>query len=161
MQKIQVVNFDNLQLVSENGVAVVENGDDFDFESMEGFIRKTAEDLNNLENRDILKTKISNGELSLEINLEKQKPHLFEYRQESENKSYFTISIEELKVLLNLHYATGRVVVSRSGQIKEIIFIDKIVGFDVDKNGNAVETNGFKVHYSKGRTHLVPYRKRL
>jgi hypothetical protein len=66
-----------------------------------------------------------------------------------------------LQQFLNSNYATGQVTISRSGQIKEIIFIDKFIGFDVDENGKEVATNGFKVHYSKGRTHLVPYRKRL
>ncbi|MBR3604440.1 MAG: hypothetical protein IKL52_00240, partial [Candidatus Gastranaerophilales bacterium] len=129
--------------------------------TVEGYRRISIQDLQDLENRDILKKRIEKGEITLEINPEKQNPHLLKYRKESENKSYFITSIEELQTLLNLHHTTGRVIISKSGQIKEIIFIDKIIGFDVDKNGNTVETNGFKVHYSKGRTHLVPYRKRL
>lgn len=129
--------------------------------SVEGYRRISIKDLQNLENRDILKKKIAKGDLSLEINIDKQKPHLLEYRDINKNKSYFTLSIEKLQELLNSNYATGYMIVSKSGQMKEIIFVDKFIGFDVDESGVAVKTNGFKVHYSKGRTHLVPYRKRL
>ena len=130
--------------------------------SVEGYRRISVKDLQNLENRDILKKKIANGELSLTINPEKQQPHMLDFVKAGSNKSYFTISFEELQNLLNSHYATGRVIISKkSGQIKEIIFVNKKIGYDVDKTGFSVETNGFKVHYSKGRTHLVPYRRRL
>ena len=123
--------------------------------------KSQLESVENVENRDILKKGIAKGELSLTINPEKQNPHLFKYRDMSKNKSYFTADIEDLQHLLNSYYATGHITISKSGQIKEIIFVDRIIGFDVDENGIAVETNGFKVHYSKRRTHLVPYRRRL
>lgn len=130
-------------------------------ESIEYVENSQVESVENFENRVILKKGIAKGKLSLTINPEKQNPHLFKYRDMSKNKSYFTADIEDLQHLLNSYYATGHITISKSGQIKEIIFVDRIIGFDVDENGIAVETNGFKVHYSKRRTHLVPYRRRL
>ena len=43
-----------------------------------------------------------------------------------------------------------------AGQLtnKEICTADKIIGFDVQA---AKETNMFKIHHSKNRTHIVPY----
>ncbi|MBQ7800455.1 MAG: hypothetical protein IJ370_08165 [Oscillospiraceae bacterium] len=129
--------------------------------SVEGYRRISIKGLQNLENCDTLKKKIGNGELSLTINPEKQNPHMLEHLKDGSNKSYFTIPFDELQDLLNANYATGRVFISRSGQIKEVLFVNRNIGYDVDEAGLAVETNGFKVHYSKGRTHLVPYRRRL
>lgn len=128
--------------------------------SVEGYRRISIKGLQNLENRDILKKKIANGEITLTINPEKQNPHMLKFRKEGSKKSYFTITFEELQNILNTNYATGQVTISRSGQIKEIIFINKNIGYDVDETGFEKETKGFKVHYSKNRTHLVPYRKR-
>lgn len=127
--------------------------------SVEGYRRISIKGLQNLENRDILKKKIDKGEITLSLNPDKQNPHIFESRKVG--RSYFTIGIGELQELLNSNYATGKVFISKSGQIKEIIFIDKFIGFDVDEKNVEIATNGFKVHYSKNRTHMVPFRKRL
>ena len=117
------------------------------------------QNLQDNKNYDILNDKISKGEISISINPEMQNRHILGTREYIEGRSYFTISVEELQSIINLKYATGRVTVSKTGQIKETMFIDKIVGIDKDLDGREYETNGIKIHYSKSRTHIVPYRE--
>ena len=85
---------------------------------------------------------------------------MFNHRDYVEGKSYVTIPFEELQEIINSKYATGKVTISKSGQIKETIFLDKIIGVDKDLDGFEFKTNGLKIHYSKSRTHAVPHRKK-
>lgn len=120
-------------------------------------------DLTNERNKRILKEKIANGELTLTLNSEKQKPHILgtEEYDESKNKSYFDISQEELQELLNDNYSTGEIRVKKNGQIKETIEFDKDIGVVVDSDGNVIgRTNRATIHYSKKRTHIVPTKRR-
>ena len=128
--------------------------------SVEGYRRVSIKDLQDLENRGILKKRIAKGELSLNINPEMQNRHIWGTKEYIEGRSYITISTEELQEIINNNYATGKVTIFKSGQIKETIFLDKIVGVDKDMDGLEVETNGLKIHYSKSRTHAVPHRKK-
>ena len=128
--------------------------------TVEGYRRISVKDLQNLENRDILKKKIANGEISLKINPEKQNRHVLGTKEYKNGRSYITISIDEAESIVESKYATGKVTVSKSGQIKETLFENKIIGMDLDFDGSEHETNGFKIHYSKTGTHIVPYRKR-
>ena len=115
--------------------------------------------MQNGSNYDILNNRIFHGEISILINPEMQNRHILGTREYIEGRSYFTISKEELQNIINSKYATGRVTISKSGQIKETIFVDKIVGIVKDLDGREYETNGIKIHYSKARTHIVPYRE--
>jgi hypothetical protein len=102
---------------------------------------------------------VENGEITLTLNPEKQKPHILgsDMYKPSKHKSYFTCSLEELQEILLKYYGTGKVIVNRTGQIKEIIEIDHNIGVDMNEQGVIFgETNRFTVHYSKGRTHIVP-----
>lgn len=128
--------------------------------SVEGYRRISIKDLQNLENRDILKKMIAKGEISLEINPEMQNRHVLGTKEYIEGRSYITIKTEELQNIINNKHATGRVTISKSGQIKETIFVDKIIGIDKTLDGTEFETNGLKIHYSKSRTHAVPHRKK-
>lgn len=128
--------------------------------SVQGYRRISIKGLQDLENRDILKKKIVKGEISLTLNPEKQNAHMFNNKDYVEGRSYVTIPFEELQEIINLNHATGRVTISKSGQIKETIFLNKIIGVDEDLDGNEFETNGLKIHYSKSRTHAVPHRKK-
>lgn len=128
---------------------------------VEGYKKISVAGLQNLENRDILKEKIKKGEISLIINPEMQNRHILGTKEYIPGRSYITISTEELQNIVNSKYATGTVTLYKNGQIKEILFSDKTIGFDVDENGIAIETNGLKIHYSKNRTHVVPFRKRF
>lgn len=128
--------------------------------SVEGYRRISIKDLQDLENRDILKKKIAKGDISLKINHELQNRHVLGTKEYIAGRSYITISEEELQNIINNNYATGKVTISKSGQIKETIFINRMIGIDKDLEGNEFETNGLKIHYSKSRTHAVPHRKK-
>ncbi len=128
--------------------------------SVEGYRRISIKDLQDLENRDILKKKVAKGDISLKINHELQNRHVLGTKEYIAGRSYITISEEELQNIINNNYATGKVTISKSGQIKETIFINRIIGIDKDLEGNEFETNGLKIHYSKSRTHVVPHRKK-
>ena len=61
------------------------------------------------------------------------------------------------------NYATGRVRISKGGQIKETLDFGLDVGIyvEVDENGEIIKkipTSIGIVHYSKSRTHIVPAR---
>lgn len=108
----------------------------------------------------MLKEKIAKGEISLDINPEMQNRHIFGTKEYIEGRSYFTVSTEELQNIINTKYATGKVAIFKNGQIKETIFVDKVIGVDKDLYGKEYETNGLKIHYSKSRTHAVPHSRR-
>ena len=111
------------------------------------------------ESRRKLKEKIESGEITLALNPEKQNPHIYgstDY-DESNNKSYFTISLEQLQEIINSKYATGDVKIKKSGQIKEILTLEDDIGVCIDVDGSVIgNTNCITIHYSKKRTHIVP-----
>lgn len=118
--------------------------------------------LTNEENQRILKEKIANGEISLILNPEKQNPHIKNSKMYdlSKNKSYFTISFDELQKIVNNNYSTGTVYIKPNGQIKEVISYIDDIGINVDEYGNIIgKTNCFTIHYSKKRTHAVPTKR--
>ena len=56
-------------------------------------------------------------------------------------------------------YGTGEVTINANGiaNAKEYITVDKIIGRVVSSNGEDLgETDRFRIHYSKNRTHAVP-----
>jgi len=119
--------------------------------------RRVETDLQNAGNgaKIELEKRIANGEISLTINRTTQLPHMLETREEG--KSYFIISYEELQEIVRQRYSTGRIIISKSGQIKEVITMDKPIGFNVSPaTGIGEKTNRFTIHYSKARTHCVP-----
>ena len=62
--------------------------------------------------------------------------------------------------LINQYAGKGTLEFSDSGKWnkKEIITVDNPIGIVKNKN-EEIETNSFKIHYSKTGTHIVPYRK--
>lgn len=106
---------------------------------------------------------VESGKISLNLNPEKQKPHIYgsPAYDEKEHKSYFTVSIEELQEIVSRYHGTGNVLVKKNGQIKEIIKVEKDIGVCIDeKTGEPIcSTNEAVIHYSKKRTHIVPKRK--
>lgn len=102
---------------------------------------------------------IEEGQISLKLNPEKQNPHIYgsSAYDEKNHKSYFTVTIEELQEIVNHYHGTGDVKIKSSGQIKEIITTDSIIGVCVGKDGKIIgKTNRLTIHYSKKRTHVVP-----
>ena len=106
---------------------------------------------------------VESGKISLNLNLEKQNPHIYgtPAYDEKEHKSYFTVTIEELQEIVSRYHGTGNVLVKKNGQIKEIIKAEKDFGICIDeKTGKPIcSTNEAVIHYSKKRTHIVPKRK--
>lgn len=75
-------------------------------------------------------------------------------------KSYFTISEEELQKTVTDQYGTGKICTTGTGQIKETISYDRDIGIIVSAKGvTENNTNKFTIHYSKKRTHVVPARR--
>ncbi|WP_066661642.1 phage minor capsid protein [Denitrobacterium detoxificans] len=72
--------------------------------------------------------------------------------------SYITISIEECERLVREFAGKGRMTMNSKGwDKKEICHSDRIIGYNVDENGNETPTRYFKIHYSVDKgTHIVP-----
>lgn len=107
---------------------------------------------------------VSAGEISLKLNPEKQNAHILSAPgyDPAENKSYFTIPLEEIQEIVNQYYGTGEVTIGRNGikNAKEYITVPYDLGVCVTKSGEILgKTNLFRVHYSKSRTHAVPAKK--
>lgn len=118
--------------------------------------------LTNAENQRILKEKIESGELTIVLNPDKQNPHIYGSNSydPANNKSYFTIPLNELQNIVSSKYATGTVYIKPNGQIKEIISLGNDIGVYIDENGTIHGTsNRITIHYSKKRTHVVPAKK--
>lgn len=107
---------------------------------------------------------VSAGEISLKLNPEKQNAHILSAPgyDPAENKSYFTISLEEIQEIVNQYYGTGEITIGKNGikNAKEYITVPYDLGVCVTKSGEILgKTNRFRVHYSKSRTHAVPAKK--
>lgn len=106
---------------------------------------------------------MESGKISLNLNPEKQNPHIYRSPayDEKEHKSYFTVSIEELQEIVSRYHGTGEIMIKPNGQMKEILAVDKEIGVVVNDNGTPIEkTNRITVHYSKKRTHVVPAKRK-
>lgn len=104
------------------------------------------------------KTYISN--VNKLINPGKQDKHIIGSNNYTEGRSYLTISKEKAQDLINQYAGKGTLEFSDSGKWnkKEIITVNEKIGVVKNKN-KEIETNSFKIHYSKTGTHIVPYRK--
>ena len=120
---------------------------------------KTKSELTQSQNRAILKEKIENGEIKLDLNHEKQARHLKEVAY-IKGRSYLTITEDEIAEIIIKNTGTGYIHISnKNQQIKEVIDCGKIVGVDVNnKTGEETKTSRATIHYSKSGTHLVPAR---
>lgn len=104
------------------------------------------------------KTYISN--INKAINSGKQDKHIQGSNNYIEGRSYLTISKDRAQELINKYAGKGTLEFSDSGNWnkKEIITVKEKIGIVKNKN-KEIETNSFKIHYSKTGTHIVPYRK--
>ncbi|MEK3886540.1 minor capsid protein [Bacillus sp. FSL K6-3431] len=107
-----------------------------------------------LQDNYYVKSRLSNGSFGSVINKEKQSPHM--KSTVIEGKSYFFDDVDVQK-LFDKYAGTGIVETNRTGSRinKEVIHVDEIIGIAVSRN-EAFETNKFKIHHSKKRTHIVP-----
>ncbi|MCD8219195.1 MAG: polymorphic toxin type 50 domain-containing protein [Ruminococcus sp.] len=105
---------------------------------------------------------VKNGDITFTLSPEKQNPHIYGSKEydPAQNKSYFTVSLEELQEILDESYGTGKAIVKESWQIRETIWAEEAIGVVVTPTGeNLGGTNKFTVHYSKKKTHIVPTKK--
>lgn len=126
--------------------------------NIEGFLDlkyNKVEDWNKIQDNYYVKSKLRNGQFGSTINPEKQAPHM--EASKAKGKSYIYDGVDVQK-LFDQYAGTGRIETDRSGkrQNKEIITTDRFSGVDVTPDGE-IETNMFKIHHSKKRTHIVPY----
>ena len=74
--------------------------------------------------------------------------------------SYLIISEEEVQKLVDKYHGTGILSLNSKGKLissEMIVDNDIPIGYAVNnKNGEKVLTTGFKIHYSKNGTHIVP-----
>lgn len=117
-----------------------------------------------------LKRQLRDGTLKKEIHIGKQEKHIpgtgnFIQKNETSIRkgypgtSYFTITLEEIQELVNIYSTKGIPEISNKGEWKKteiILSHDEIIGYNVTKEG-AFPTSSFKIHYSSGGTHIVPF----
>lgn len=105
-----------------------------------------------LQDNYYVKNNIQNGVFGDIINPEKQRPH--NYATRVEGKSYLFKGVDA-QMLFDRYAGTGEVVKNRKGRThREICVADRVIGIDIH---TGKETNMFKIHHSKSRTHIVPY----
>lgn len=104
--------------------------------------------------RELLR-RLKSGELTKELNPEKQAPHMEATR--TPGRSYFTVDEKTLQRIIDERHGTGVVHIKKNGQIKEIIEMKNNIGYNMSEKQE--ETNRFVIHYSKKRTHAVPARR--
>ena len=113
-----------------------------------------GQEWNKLKDNYFVKSRLADRRYSPKINPEKQAPHMEATR--TTGKSYFYDDID-VQQLLNKHAGTGEVEKMLNGRrtTKEMVYLDKIIGVD-GRTGD--EVKGIKIHHSKKRTHIVPWR---
>lgn len=95
------------------------------------------------------------------IDISKQSKHIRDSEKYIPSKSYLTISTEEAQNLVNKYAGTGEKRFDKNDKWmkQEIVYSDKIVGVAKNSKLGDHETKGFKIHYSKDGTHIVPFWK--
>ena len=109
-----------------------------------------------LKDNYFVKCRINDGRFGSIINPEKQAPHM--KSTVGKGKSYFSDDVD-VQELFDKYAGTGTVEVDINERRKntEIITTKEFKGYAVNYEG-IYETNVFKIHHSKNRTHVVPYK---
>lgn len=109
-----------------------------------------------MTSQEYVEAMIKTGKWSGKINPEKQAPHMEKTR--AKGKSYFYDGVDAQK-LLDKYRGTGEIFINRHGEYdnRETIVLDHNIGIDYN---SGKDTNLFKIHYSKKRTHLSPIARR-
>lgn len=127
--------------------------------NVEGFLDlkyNKVEDWNTIQDSYFVKSRLRDGRYGSTINSEKQAPHMESTKQVG--KSYFFDSVDPQN-LFNEYAGTGEVEKDRSGKRtnKEAIMTDNVLGID---GSSGEPARGLKIHHSKKRTHVVPFKGR-
>lgn len=107
-----------------------------------------------LQDHYFVKSRLNDGRYGTVINPEKQAPHMKSTRVGG--RSYFPDDVDVQK-LFDKYAGTGKVEKTEAGRRtnKEIIYINENIGID----GSSKEVaRGIKIHHSKNRTHIVPWK---
>lgn len=100
-----------------------------------------------------VETMLKSGQWGKKINPEKQAPHIESTRVEG--KSYLYDN-EDPQALMDKYAGKGKLNRTKNGfGNKEVVYVDHIIGIDYN---SGEETNWIKIHHSKKRTHIVPYK---
>ena len=101
---------------------------------------------------------IRSGKYSLELNVNKQNKHFKEHANYKEGNRYLTISAKKCQEIVSKYSGTGKIERDKSGQFakKEVVILNREVGYLKDLSGKWTPTNKIKIHYSKSGTHIVP-----
>lgn len=121
-------------------------------------ILKEAENRAKIEN---IRRQIRSDAVNKTLHRDAQGKHIPGHKNFIEGRSILTISMEEAQELVNRYPGTGEIRLTKNGEWdnQEIILTNEKIGIYVDKSGQKFEPDGFKIHYSKKGTHIVPYRK--
>lgn len=107
----------------------------------------------------ILKRKLEDGSLKLNLNVGNQKKHIRTEKGYTAGRSYIYGTLEDAQKLVDQYSGTGKLKFTSKGTwtSKEFVVADKPVGVYVNPdNGEVFETRRFSIHYSKSGTHIVP-----
>lgn len=100
-----------------------------------------------------VETMLESGQWGKKINPEKQAPHMESTRVEG--KSYLYDN-EDPQALMDKYAGKGNLNRTKNGfGNKEVVSVDHIIGIDYN---SGEETNWIKIHHSKKKTHIVPYK---
>ena len=127
---------------------------DMKYKEWRHWISKESTGIEGLDNRPnkYVVNKLLEGEFGSIINYEKQTPHM--ESSSGKNKSYLFDNIDPQR-LFNDYAGTGYMEVRKNGEYtnKEVCKANFYVGIDFHSKE---KTREFKIHHSKGRTHIVP-----
>lgn len=105
---------------------------------------------------------LKSSQVSKKIIIGKQGKHIKSHNNYVEGRSYLTISLEEVQLIVDQFAGRGVLLRSRAGKWnkQEVVFVCSQIGVDVDnKTGISYLTDGFKMHYSNNGVHIVPKRR--
>lgn len=109
----------------------------------------------------IIEAEVAGQKVNITVNHEKQARHMRDAPEYLPGRSYMTITEEETQEIVIKYHGTGIITVTKAGQIKETIVLDKDVGVTVNPDtGEEETTNTIKIHYSKTGVHVVPTKRR-
>nr|DAM13497.1 MAG TPA: minor capsid protein [Caudoviricetes sp.] len=103
-----------------------------------------------------VKSRLKDGRYGKVINPEKQAAHIESTRTEGKSYFYDNMDVQEL---FDKYAGTGTIERDSRGKRtnKETIITDNIIGYD---QLNRMPVRGIKIHHSKKRTHIVPFKGR-
>ncbi len=125
--------------------------------------KNSYKDLQETVARQFLTKEILSGKYSLIVEEGKQLKHFKSSNNYISNKSYLTIDFSQVQDIVNKNAGFGKMEQIGNGIIgnKELIELDKNVGFVKDIFGEWQPTNRVKIHYSKKGVHIVPTLKEM